>query len=137
MTSCTNQEMADIHFIYCVAGENALEARRLYGERFPSRRLPNRKTFERLHRRFRETGSFVSGIHDTRSTRSARTLELEEHVLREFEEKLETSTQTVSTAANVNHMMIWQVLGADGLRLYHEQRVHGLKASDHQLRVGF
>ncbi|GFW21596.1 hypothetical protein TNCV_4281111 [Trichonephila clavipes] len=56
MTSCTNQEMADIHFL---ANEDALEAQRLYEERFPLRRLPNRKTFERLHRRLRETSSYV------------------------------------------------------------------------------
>ncbi|GFS75577.1 hypothetical protein TNCV_3425221 [Trichonephila clavipes] len=46
MTSYSNQEMADIHFIYGVADRNALEAQQLCGERFPSRRLPNRKTFE-------------------------------------------------------------------------------------------
>ncbi|GFY40092.1 DUF4817 domain-containing protein [Trichonephila inaurata madagascariensis] len=96
--------MANIHFIYCVADGNALEAQRLYGERFPSRRLPNRKNFERLHRCLRETGSFVSGMHDTLHKTSARTPELEEHVLREFERQLETSTWTVSVAANISHM---------------------------------
>ncbi|GFY43260.1 integrase catalytic domain-containing protein [Trichonephila inaurata madagascariensis] len=90
MTSYTNQEMADIHFIYGVANENDLEARRLYGERFPSRRLLNRKTFERLHRRLSETGSFVSGMHNTGRNRNARTPELEEH----FEKHWVTSIST-------------------------------------------
>ncbi|GFR08843.1 hypothetical protein TNCT_554331 [Trichonephila clavata] len=57
----------------------------------------NGKTFERLHRRLRETGSFVSGMHDTRRTRSARTSEVEGNVLLELEEQPETSTQTVSS----------------------------------------
>ncbi|GFS87567.1 hypothetical protein TNCV_2941691 [Trichonephila clavipes] len=61
MTSYTNQEMADIHFIYGVADENALETRGLYGERFPSRRLPNRKTFECLHRRLRKPVRLLGG----------------------------------------------------------------------------
>ncbi|GFY64857.1 pancreatic lipase-related protein 2 [Trichonephila inaurata madagascariensis] len=89
MTSSTNQEMADIRFIYDVAVGNALEGQRLYGERFPSRRSTKRKTFERLHRRLRETGSFVSGMHDTGRTRSAWTRELEELVLLEFERQPE------------------------------------------------
>ncbi|GFY71897.1 hypothetical protein TNIN_414961 [Trichonephila inaurata madagascariensis] len=87
--------MADTHFIYGVENGNVLDARRLYGDSFLSRCLPNRKTFERLHRRLRETGSFASGMPD-----------LEEHVLREFEEQPETSTWTVSAAANVGHMTV-------------------------------
>ncbi|GFS51873.1 uncharacterized protein TNIN_183261 [Trichonephila inaurata madagascariensis] len=133
MTSYTKQEMADIHFIYGVADGNALEARRMYGERFPSRRLLKRKTFERLHRRLRETSSFVSGMHNTGRTRSPRTLELEEHVLLEFEEQPEASTRT----AKVSHKTVWRVLGAESLRPYHAQRVYALKATGHQPRVDF
>ncbi|GFY56365.1 DUF4817 domain-containing protein [Trichonephila inaurata madagascariensis] len=95
MTSYTNQEIDDIHFIYGFANGNVLESRWLYGERFASRRLPNRKTFEGLHRRVKEIGLFVSGRHDTCSTRSARTPELGEHVLREFDEPPETSTDCI------------------------------------------
>ncbi|GFX82147.1 uncharacterized protein TNCV_4398061 [Trichonephila clavipes] len=102
VTSYTNQEMANIHFMYGIADGNALEARRLYEERFSSRRLPNRKTFEHLHRHLKDTSSFVSGMHDTGCTRSARTPELEENVLRESEEQPETSTRTVSAATNVS-----------------------------------
>ncbi|GFX00378.1 uncharacterized protein TNCV_1273721 [Trichonephila clavipes] len=114
MTSYTNQEMAGIHIICSIADGNALKARRLYGERFPSRRLPNRKTFECLHQRLRETGSFVRGMQDTGRTKSAITPELEEHVLREFEQP-ETRTRTVSAAVNVSHMTVWRLLGAEGL----------------------
>ncbi|GFW55437.1 DUF4817 domain-containing protein [Trichonephila clavipes] len=104
MTSYTNQEMADIDFIYGVADGNAQEAQRLYGERFPSSRLPNRKTFECLHRRFRKTGSFVRGIQDTGRTKNAKKPELKERVLREIREQPKTSTSSVSVGANVNHM---------------------------------
>ncbi|GFY43185.1 hypothetical protein TNIN_219541, partial [Trichonephila inaurata madagascariensis] len=42
-----------------------------------------------------KTGSFVSGMYDTGTgrTRSERTPELEEHVLREFEEQPKMSSQ--------------------------------------------
>ncbi|GFV59616.1 DUF4817 domain-containing protein [Trichonephila clavipes] len=129
--------MADIHFIYGIADGNVLEARQLYGERYPSRCFPNRKTFEYLHRYLRETGSFVRGMQDTGRTNSARTPELKEHVLREFEEQPETRTRTVSAAANVSHITVWRVSGTEGLRHYHAQWVHALKATDHQPHVDF
>ena len=50
----TNREMADMHLIYGLAGCNSAEARRLYENRFPGRRIPNKKTFQRLNERLRE-----------------------------------------------------------------------------------
>ncbi|GFX77038.1 uncharacterized protein TNCV_1072381 [Trichonephila clavipes] len=76
-------------------------------------------------------------MHDTGRTRSARTPEFEDHVLCEFEKQPETSTRTVSAAANVSHMTVCRVLGTEGLRPYHAQHVHALKATDHQPQVGF
>ncbi|GFQ84127.1 hypothetical protein TNCT_435481 [Trichonephila clavata] len=66
---------------------------------------------------------------------SARTPELEEHVLREFEDQPETNIWTLFATANVSHMTVWSVLGARSLRPYHAQRVHALKATDHQPRL--
>ena len=52
----TFNEYTDMHLMYGLASSNASAARRLYGQRFPNRRIPNRKTFERIDRRLRETG---------------------------------------------------------------------------------
>lgn len=52
----TFSEYADMHLMYGLASCNALEARRLYQENFPHRRIPDRKTFERVDLRLRETG---------------------------------------------------------------------------------
>lgn len=49
-------EYADMHLVYGLALGNSTEAVRLYAERFPDRRIPDRKTFERVDRRLRETG---------------------------------------------------------------------------------
>lgn len=49
-------EYADMQLIYGEAHGNASEARRVYSNKFPNRHLPNRKTFERVDRRLRETG---------------------------------------------------------------------------------
>ncbi|KAJ4444543.1 hypothetical protein ANN_06338 [Periplaneta americana] len=57
----SNQELAEIHFIYGKAdGNNAALARRLYQERYPQRQCPDRKTFVRLHYRLCEYGKFNS-----------------------------------------------------------------------------
>ncbi|PSN45426.1 hypothetical protein C0J52_20837 [Blattella germanica] len=41
----TNQELAEMHFMYGKADGNAALARRLYQERYPQRQCPDRKTF--------------------------------------------------------------------------------------------
>ncbi|KAJ4431179.1 hypothetical protein ANN_19776 [Periplaneta americana] len=56
----SNQELAEIHFMYDKADGNAALARRLYQERYPQRQCPDRKTFVRLHYRLCEYGKFNS-----------------------------------------------------------------------------
>ena len=59
----TFAEMADIHFFCGCANGNAHEARRLYQETFPNRRLPCSRTFWRIAQRLRERGEIHSHIH--------------------------------------------------------------------------
>jgi len=58
----TFAKMADICFFYGLYGRadgNAHEARRLYREIFPNRRLPCSRTFSLIAQRLRERGKFV------------------------------------------------------------------------------
>ena len=48
MAEFTIQELTDMVFVYAVCGENAVAAVNLYQERYPARRLPNRKSFQRV-----------------------------------------------------------------------------------------
>ena len=57
--SFNNREKADMHFIFGIKNRNGLEAQRSYGEKIPDRRLPDRKTFERLHQQLCEMRSFL------------------------------------------------------------------------------
>lgn len=52
----TNNEYADMHLMYGMASCNASKAQRLYARRYRNRRVPDRKTFERVDQRLRETG---------------------------------------------------------------------------------
>ncbi|KAJ4444320.1 hypothetical protein ANN_06112 [Periplaneta americana] len=58
----SNQELAEIHFMYGKADGNAALARRLYQERYPQRQCPDWKTFVRLHYRLYEAQFTRDGI---------------------------------------------------------------------------
>lgn len=52
----TFEEQADIHIMFARAFGNCEEAKRMYQEAFPNRRLPHRSVFLRVDRVLRETG---------------------------------------------------------------------------------
>jgi Helix-turn-helix domain (DUF4817) len=136
MAEFTNQEMAQMHFMYGLANGNAGEARRLYAERFPNRRIPCPRTFTRLHLRLEETGSFAeSKIRGPQF--SVRTPELEENVLNIVEESPGTSTRKIGNELNVSHKTVWRILKDYSLYPYHIQRVQALLPQDFLNRVNF
>ncbi|KAJ4439497.1 hypothetical protein ANN_07621 [Periplaneta americana] len=57
----SNQELAEVHFMYGKADGNAALARRLYQERYPQRQCPDRKTFVHFSR-FRRTISSLKSV---------------------------------------------------------------------------
>ncbi|GBN69317.1 hypothetical protein AVEN_175128-1 [Araneus ventricosus] len=123
MATYSNQEKAGMHFMYGLANGNALEAERLYRQRFPRRHVPNRKMFERLHRCLRETGSIVTGMHARRRGRSVRTPQVIEDIMQRVEDRPDISTREVSRTVNVIHSIVWRVLRDEGLHPYHVQKV--------------
>jgi hypothetical protein len=59
-----DQELADMHFLYGLAGGNSVVARRLYQGRHPGRRCPDRKSFVSICLRLREHGNFAPRVAD-------------------------------------------------------------------------
>lgn len=55
MAEFTFIEYADMHLMYGLVSPNCLEARRIYAEHFTNRALPDRRMFERIDLRLRET----------------------------------------------------------------------------------
>jgi len=94
----TFAEMADIHFFYGRANGYAHEARRLYQETFPDRRLPCSRTFSRIEQRLREEGTFIPVIEGGRP-RTARTVQQEQRILAHVATNPGTSTRRISSAA--------------------------------------
>ncbi|GBM43308.1 hypothetical protein AVEN_220834-1 [Araneus ventricosus] len=138
METYSNQEKADMHFMYGLANGNDLEAERLQRQRFPRRHVTDRKMLERLHRRLCETGSFVTGMHDdTGHIRSVRTPQVVEDILQGVGDRPDISTREVSRAVNVRHSIVWRVLWGEGLHPSHVQKVQALIPADYVPRVEF
>ena len=125
-------EMEDIHFFYGRASGSAHEARRLYQETFPNRRLPCSRTFSRIAQRLRERGTFILVIEGT-----ARTVQQEQRILAHVTANTGTSTRRISSAEGINCSIVWRILHEDRLYPYHLQRVQGLKMEDLPRSVKF
>ncbi|KAJ4443375.1 hypothetical protein ANN_05043 [Periplaneta americana] len=110
----SNQELAEIHFMYGKADGNAALARRLYQERYPQRQCPDRKTFVRLHYHLCEYGKFNSpglGRGRPRST----TPEVQEEILEAVNMTPSISTRRVALQVNVPHTTVWRLLKEYGI----------------------
>ncbi|KAJ4425962.1 hypothetical protein ANN_27588 [Periplaneta americana] len=128
----SNQELAEIHFMYGKADGNGALARRLYQERYPQRQCPDRKTFVRLHYRLCEYGKFNSpGLG--RST----TPEVQEEILEAVNMTPSISTRRVALQVHVPHTTVWRLLKEYQLYPYHLQRVQALSPGDYPARVRF
>ncbi|GBN61003.1 hypothetical protein AVEN_129828-1, partial [Araneus ventricosus] len=122
-------EKADIHFIYGIADGNGSEAQRFPTEakkkkiseleRFPNRRLPDRKTFERLHRQLCEIGSFLASRSDAGRAKTDGALVVEEAILDMVADQPSTSTRAVARQLHVSHSKTWRVLKDECLHYYY------------------
>jgi len=54
----THREYADMIFVYGFCNGSAMRAVDEYRQRFPNRRVPNRKVFQKLFAKVQETGMF-------------------------------------------------------------------------------
>ena len=130
----TFAEMADIHFFYRRANGNAHEARRLYQETFPNRRLPCSRTFSCIAQRLRERGTFIPVIEGGRP-RTASTVQQKQRILAHVAASPGTSTRRISEG--VHRSTVWRILHEERLYRYHLQRIQGLKPEDLPRRVRF
>ncbi|KAJ4449582.1 hypothetical protein ANN_00985 [Periplaneta americana] len=132
----SNQELAEIHFMYGKADGNAALARRLYQERYSQRQCPDRKTFVRLHYRLCEYGKCNSSGLGRGRPRST-TPEVQEEILEAVNMTPSISTRRVALQVNVPHTTVWRLLKEYQLYPYHLQRVQALSPADYPARVRF
>jgi hypothetical protein len=105
----SNQELADMHFMYGLADGNAALAHCWYQERYPGQRCPDRETFVTVHRRLCEHGNFAPRVANRGRPRST-TPEVEEAILDVVNETPGIGTRRVSVQVDVAHSTVWRVL---------------------------
>ncbi|GBP11268.1 hypothetical protein EVAR_92812_1 [Eumeta japonica] len=123
MAAFTNEEYADIMMAYGRADGNAREARRIYEERFPNRRLPSRSTFQNTYRRLRETGHVQN--NETRGVVVRHNVRIDEQILRLFEEDGARSIRNVASLLEISIWKVWKVLRQNNKHAFHYTPVQG------------
>lgn len=130
----TNEEYADIVLMYGEARCSSSEARRLYQERFPNRRLPHVRVFSRTFMRLRETGSVLQRPCP-RERGVAR--EGEQEVLDLLEENPSTSVRRIARQRNMPKSRVHRILKQNNKYPFHLTKVQALLAGDPQQRLSF
>lgn len=131
----TNEQYADMHFLYGQAVGNAARARRLYQEQFPERRVPDSRTFVQVHRRLRETGTFQVIAKEGRPI--AIQGEMEEQIMEMVQDNPRTSTRQISAVLNLSNSTVWRILRDRNVHPYHIQKVQELIPDDFLPRQNF
>lgn len=133
----TNGELTDMLLVSGYCQGNGRECVRIYGDRFPNRRLPNHQTFAAVERRLRETGRFAPATADYGRERMVRTPVVEEEILERVTEDAKLSTRRLSLEVGVSKDVVHRVLQEQLLHPYHIQPVQDLLVLDPNLRLGF
>lgn len=134
----TNQEYADIHFIYGFANGNSAEAAREYQRRFPNRRRPHPYVFVNVHQRFANNG--LRFVHRDRNINNVNVIARDrrnQRILDEFNRDPTTSTRRTSRTVGVSRSTISRILRRDHRYPYHLQPVQGLCPGDEERRIAF
>lgn len=131
----SKSEMVDMIFVLGASDKNALLAKRLYQERYPDRRQPEKRAFEKLMERFERTGS-VSYTKIKRQKRS-RTDENEINVLLTVIENPHIGQRQLSQQVDVDRRSVQRILKDNKMHPYHIQLQQELHVDDYQSRLEF
>lgn len=129
----SNEEYADIVFIYGFCNGSAEAAKNEYHLRFPLRRCPNAKTFSRVFHHLKENGQFPNRSKSERPTNER----IRQGVLESVEEDPSTSSRKIATNLNTTSSVVCRVLKKEKLHPYHYQKVQDLLPQDSEKRLIF
>lgn len=124
MAAYTYEEYADMMLAYGFANSNASEAKRLYQERYPNRRVPDRRTFSTTYRRLRETGNLQ--FQEPRVNVHRPNAAVDERILDVFDQNPTISIRAATEMLNLSIWKVWSVLRAHGRHPFHYTPVQGM-----------
>lgn len=138
MAKYSNQEYADIMFMYGRADGNGAAARRLYQERFPQRRIPDIRVFANTYRRISEHGNVIhTEPGPGRQIPHRHPVEIDEAIVEEFEADPTKSIRQVARQYNVSTWKVWNVQKRENKYPFHYTPVQGLEEGDLLRRINF
>lgn len=131
----TTGELIDMVFVLGESDRNCVLAKRIYNQRYPERRIPDKKSFEKLLTRFNETGNVAykppvlpkRAIHDDNQL----------SVILAVEENPNTSQQNISELVGISERSVGRILKQHN---YHPYKIHmhqELKDRDFEKRMRF
>lgn len=123
MATFTSEEYADMLLAYGRANTNSRDARRIYQETYPNRRVPSHQTFASTYRRLRTTGNL--NFQEPRVNRGIHDVAVDEQILAEFEADPNTSIRVIARRLGLSIWKVWSVLRADGRHAFHHTPVQG------------
>jgi hypothetical protein len=131
----SNAEYADVVYVYGFCDGSAAAVVE-YRQRFPNRRIPDRRVFTRIFNTLRDAGT-LSGAPVSSERQSQADVAEVENILRLVERSSGTSSRRLSTRLGVPHTRVRRTLRDAGLYPYHVQRVQHLKPGDPARRLEF
>lgn len=128
----TVAEYADMHLIYGECRCNALEAARVYAERFPGRAHPHSQLFTRLHLRLRRENRLTP--RGGGRPYEVRDPAIEEDILERVENDPTTSCRLLEKATNISKSTVNRILRFNHFHPYHYTSVQNLHPGDAELQ---
>lgn len=131
----STHEMVDMIWVLGECNKNCLLASKVYRQRFPDRKAPNTRAFEKLMDRFNRTGEVKYEKKDI--TKTALTEENEMKVLLSIAEDPCTSVRNISQQQDISHGTVQRILKKHKMHPYHIQLFQELVDRDFQRRITF
>ncbi|GFR22887.1 uncharacterized protein TNCT_521991 [Trichonephila clavata] len=107
MARFTNEEYADMHFVYGLCDGNSRRAEAEYRLRCPLRHSPNRAVFAAIHQKLRETSSFNKVYEIGQNHHSAI---IEDYIEDRVEEEPTVSLRILAKETGISQSKVMNVL---------------------------
>lgn len=129
----TKNELIDMVYVLGESDRNC--AKRIYHQRYPDRRIPDQKSFEKLHERFTETGNvaYKKPIIDKRATDNGNQLSV---ILTAIEDP-HVSQKKIAEVVGISRTSVRRILKQHQYHPYKIQLHQELKDTDFDNRMVF
>ena len=129
-------EYADMIYVYGFCDGNSFQAVAEYQQRFPNRRIPNRRVFTRVYQTLRDTGT-LPGVRIAAERNVNEGVNEEEGIVRTVQSSPRASTRRTARRLRVPHTSVGTTLHVQGMYPYRVQRVQHLGPGDFAERLEF